>query len=175
MVGLVGSGDSPVLQNNGGDNLTLTGNGPFTFVDPVAYGGQYDVFMFVPPSGTQSQGCVLWDYQGLVTAPVTSVLVDCGHNDWTWMNGSNTTNGLGNASAVQTPPRTSLDPATPGGRKYAATWVDNSGNLWLFGGIGEDIKTNPEPIFLNDMWEYSGTGIYNGGFDTYWQQIEANL
>jgi hypothetical protein len=178
VVGLVGSGNSPVLQDNGGDNLTLTGNGPFTFVDPVAYGGQFDVFMLVPPSGTQSEPCVLWNYQGIVTGPVTSVLVDCGHNDWNWMDGTNTANQIGQANAPPPPPPpppSSLDTSTPGGRKSPATWVDSSGNLWLFGGIGEDTKANPNPIFLNDMWEYTGTQIYYGGFSTYWQQVQTNL
>lgn len=174
VVGLVGSGNSPVLQDNGGDNLTLTGDGPFTFVDPIAYGGQYDVFMLVPPSGTQTQPCVLWDYQGVVTAPITSVVVDCGHNDWNWMDGTNGSNKTGTASAPPTIPSTTLDTSTPGGRKYPATWVDSSGHLWLFGGIGEDTTTNPNPIFLNDMWEYTGTNVYYGGFNTFWQQVQVN-
>lgn len=33
-----------------------------------------------------------------------------------------------------------------------ASWTDNNGNLWLFGGIGED--TTSTGYYLNDMWEF---------------------
>jgi hypothetical protein len=42
----------------------------------------------------------------------------------------------------------------PGGREYASTWFDASGNLWLFGGEGYDGKNNIGA--LNDLWEYTG-------------------
>jgi hypothetical protein len=174
VVGLVGTGGGMVLQNNGGDNLPLSGNGAFTFVTQIAYGGQYDVNLFVGPT-TQPQGCVTWGYQGLVTGPVNTILVDCGHNDWLWLNGSNTANANGSTTTPPTNPITALDTSAPGGRKYAATWVDNGGNLWLFGGIGYDIPTTTTPIFLNDMWEYIGTQSYYGGYPTYWNQVVANL
>jgi hypothetical protein len=174
VVGLVGTGGGMVLQNNGGDNLPLSGNGAFTFVTQIAYGGQYDVNLFVGPT-TQPQGCVTWGYQGLVTGPVDTVLVDCGHNDWLWLNGSNTANATGSTTTPPTNPITALDTSAPGGRKYPATWVDNAGNLWLFGGIGYDIPTTPTPIFLNDMWVYTGTQSYYGGYPTYWNQVVANL
>ena len=35
-------------------------------------------------------------------------------------------------------------------RSGAATWVDQSGNFWLFGGEGFDINNNYS--YLNDMW-----------------------
>ena len=51
----------------------------------------------------------------------------------------------------------------PGAIGYgAATWVDNAGNLWLYGGTG------PGGI-LNDLWKYDiGTGIWTWmkGFGT---------
>jgi N-acetylneuraminic acid mutarotase len=42
----------------------------------------------------------------------------------------------------------------PGGRNGAATWTDQSGNFWLFGGAGLD--SNNVSSNLNDLWEYSG-------------------
>jgi hypothetical protein len=39
------------LMNNGGDALVLTGNGSFTFVNPVAYGGGYAVSIGTQPTG----------------------------------------------------------------------------------------------------------------------------
>jgi hypothetical protein len=41
---------------------------------------------------------------------------------------------------------------TPGGRFGATSWIDGSGNLWLFGGDGYD-ATGAQGN-LNDLWEY---------------------
>lgn len=41
----------------------------------------------------------------------------------------------------------------PGARSGAVSWVDTSGNLWLFGGNGYDSQGNLGP--LNDLWEYN--------------------
>ena len=43
----------------------------------------------------------------------------------------------------------------PGARSEAAGWVDQAGNLWLFGGIGHDFDANVGS--LNDLWEYRPT------------------
>ena len=32
----------------------------------------------------------MWDYKGVVTANVTDIIVDCAHNDWTWIDGTKT-------------------------------------------------------------------------------------
>jgi N-acetylneuraminic acid mutarotase len=41
----------------------------------------------------------------------------------------------------------------PGGRYSSLSWTDKSGNLWLFGGNGNDSVGNIGT--LNDLWEYS--------------------
>jgi hypothetical protein len=45
----------------------------------------------------------------------------------------------------------------PGGRDTASSWVDSSGNLWLFGGLVVDFPGNPlnpnSIIYYNDLWE----------------------
>ena len=53
----------------------------------------------------------------------------------------------------------------PGGRDGAATWTDQNGNLWLFGGWGDDSAGTVG--LLNDLWEYSG-GLWTlkSGFAT---------
>ena len=54
-----------------------------------------------------------------------------------------------------------------GGRKYAATWVDLAGNLWLFGGFG--CATTATAGDLNDLWMYniaSGKWTFEGGDQT---------
>ena len=81
--------NSFALQNNLGNTLNVSANGPFTFATPVALNDQYQVSIFTPPS-TQFQGCTTWDYKGVVTASVTSIVVDCAHDDWTWIDGTKT-------------------------------------------------------------------------------------
>src|SRR5579864_6744595 len=34
-----------------------------------------------------------------------------------------------------------------------SSWIDSSGNLWLFGGIAED--TTGAGYWVNDMWEFN--------------------
>lgn len=72
---------------------------------------------------------------------------------WTWVSGSNTIPSgkegqpgvygtLGVASATN----------APGGKVSAVTWVDTSGNVWLFGGDTFDSVGNDGA--LNDLWQY---------------------
>ena len=63
-----------VLQDNGGDDLSVSGNGSFTFNTPVA-GGGYQVTVKTNPSG---QACTVSGGSGTVAAAnVTSVAVSC--------------------------------------------------------------------------------------------------
>ncbi len=67
---------------------------------------------------------------------------------WTWMSGSNRVDQAGVYGTKGT-----ADPANvPGGRSDSATWIDASGNLWLFGGGGYD--SNRSLGQLNDLWKY---------------------
>jgi N-acetylneuraminic acid mutarotase len=74
---------------------------------------------------------------------------------WAWMSGSD-------AFGISTPyvPGVygnlgQIDPANmPGGRSQAASWIDSSGNLWLFGGLGTYDATTTS-VQLNDLWEFS--------------------
>jgi hypothetical protein len=163
-----------VLQDNGGDNLPITGDGAFTFVTPIAHGSSFDVTMFVAPS-TQPQGCRMYFYQGTALSDVNSVLLDCGHNDWTWMAGKNSANQNGVSNPPSSLPPTSIVSSTPGGVRLPATWTDNNGNLWLFSGYGysKDASAPQQPWWFQEMWEYTGTGItnYQGSYSNFWSLI----
>ncbi|MGA2553465.1 MAG: carboxypeptidase-like regulatory domain-containing protein [Smithella sp.] len=67
---------------------------------------------------------------------------------WTWVSGSNTYNQAGSAVAVGVPDAGNI----PGARQYSISWIDSSGNLWLFGGIGYDFAGNVN--LLNDLWKF---------------------
>ena len=171
VVGVVGNHGSMVLQNNLGDNLSVLGNGTFTFNTPIADGSTYDVSLLVGPGTQPSVGIVLWAYQGTATSAVTSVIVDGGHNDWAWFDGPNSADQKGATPAPPAP--LVFDTLSPGGRKYPATWTDFDGNLWLFGGYGLTFNTGftPPATELNDMWEYIGAQNYFGGYNNYWKNL----
>jgi hypothetical protein len=69
--GLVGT---VVLQNNGGDNLSLTSNGSFTFQTSITGGGAYAVSVLTQPMGPS---CSVTDASGTARANVSSVSVVC--------------------------------------------------------------------------------------------------
>jgi Galactose oxidase, central domain len=95
---------------------------------------------------------------------------------WTWLTGPNvcTTGGAAVSNGAYTWETTSTSsngpvygtqgvPAsgnTPGNRKDPATWVDASGNLWMFGGISYGNG------YLSDLWRYqpsNGLWTWMGG------------
>ncbi len=64
-----------VLQNNGGDDFTITSDGTFTFATAIADGSDYNVTVKAQPSG---QSCFVTNGSGTVSgAGVTDVTVDC--------------------------------------------------------------------------------------------------
>jgi Putative esterase len=64
-----------VLQDNGGDNLSVAANGSFTFPTKLASGAAYAVTVLTQPSG---QACAVSGGTGTVgTANVTGVAVTC--------------------------------------------------------------------------------------------------
>lgn len=70
-------------------------------------------------------------------------------NSWTWMKGFSTRNEAG----VYGVRGTSDSLNTPGGRMGAVSWMDASGELWLFGGLGRD--STGLSGYLNDLWKYN--------------------
>jgi N-acetylneuraminic acid mutarotase len=69
---------------------------------------------------------------------------------WTWVSGGNGEN----ASGVYGTQGTGAPANVPGGRNSSSSWIDTSGNLWLFGGVGYDSTGNLG--YLNDLWQYNG-------------------
>ena len=69
--------------------------------------------------------------------------------EWTWVSGSNTTNqnGVYGARGVSAPGN------APGARYWGVSWMDSSGDLWLFGGTG--YGATGFFGFLNDLWRFS--------------------
>lgn len=77
VVGLTQS-ETVILQDNGGDNLTVSGNGGFTFTTPVAQSARYDVTVLTQPA---TQTCTVTNGSGTAgTADITDVQVTCAIN-----------------------------------------------------------------------------------------------
>jgi len=68
---------------------------------------------------------------------------------WAWIAGTNGTAGVGVYGTKGTSAASNL----PGGRFSSSTWIDGSGNLWLFGGNGFDSAATSTNA-LNDLWKY---------------------
>jgi N-acetylneuraminic acid mutarotase len=70
---------------------------------------------------------------------------------WTWVGGGNVANAVG----VYGTQGTAAAGNVPGARYSADSWIDASGNVWLFGGYG--YASTGGVGKLNDLWEYSPT------------------
>ena len=70
--------------------------------------------------------------------------------EWTWMGGSDSIDQSGSYGTKGIPDSANI----PGARLSAATWIDSSGDVYLFGGNGYDSTGNWD--LLNDLWKYSG-------------------
>jgi N-acetylneuraminic acid mutarotase len=66
--------------------------------------------------------------------------------NWTWMSGSNTINQVGSYGTKGVAAASNL----PGARGWSVSWIDNGGNLWLFGGRRNQYVDGS----MNDLWRY---------------------
>src|SRR5512140_3210621 len=97
VTGLAGSG--LVLQNNGGDNLSVNADGTFTFATPILSGGGYDVTVAVQPS-LPAQVCTVTGGKGAMGgANVANIGVTCVASTFTI--GGSVTGLLGSGLVLQ--------------------------------------------------------------------------
>jgi hypothetical protein len=81
---------------------------------------------------------------------------------WTWVGGSDTPNAAG----VYGTQGAAATGNVPGARMGGSAWLDASGNVWLFGGLG--LNADGLTPQYNDLWEYSpasGLWTWVGGSD----------
>ena len=136
-------------------------------------GGRSDAASWTDGSGN----LWLWGGDGLDSTGTEGELNDLWEfnpsiGEWMWMGGSSTFTykedntyygALGVYGTLGAPAAQNI----PGGRNSAATWIDRSGNFWLFGGEGFDSAGTL--ISLDDLWEYfpsSNEWAWMGGHST---------
>jgi uncharacterized repeat protein (TIGR01451 family) len=68
-------------------------------------------------------------------------------NEWTWVGGDTTLNGKPTFGSKGI----AVSSNQPGARMSFYSWLDSTGNFWLFGGQGLAI---PNGGYLNDLWKY---------------------
>jgi len=155
-----------VLQNNGGDSLSISSNGTFAFSTTLAPNATYDVTILTQPA---NQTCSVSNPTGTLTSSISSVLVSCVStstvtNQWMWRSGADDVGAAGVYGTQGSAAATN----TPGSRREPISWTDASGNLWLFGGYGTGAGTASVGM-LDDLWEFSPTGasalqwVWQGG------------
>ena len=84
-------------------------------------------------------------------------------HEWVWVGGSSTVDSAGVYGAKGIATASNL----PGARQYAVSWVDATGNFWLFGGEGYDSTGSNGD--LGDLWRYdpkSGQWTWESGSNT---------
>jgi len=70
---------------------------------------------------------------------------------WEWVSGSSTPSMTYGTPGIYGTKGVAAAGNTPGSRSGAISWIDSSGNLWLFGGYGYD---STEIGYLNDLWKF---------------------
>jgi N-acetylneuraminic acid mutarotase len=116
-------------------------------------GGRYSAVSWIDSSGK------LWLFGGYgvdstVTAGNLNDLWEFNPatKEWTWVSGANSVGSTGVAPGVYGTLGVAATSNIPGGRSGASSWIDSSGNLWLFGGNGYDSTGTGRE--LNDLWKY---------------------
>jgi N-acetylneuraminic acid mutarotase len=138
----------------GTKGVPASGNVPGARYDPVSWidaSGNFWLFggWGYTASGSSGRLNDLWKFDG---------------TNWTWVSGSNATNQYG----VYGTKGTAAPGNVPGARESSVSWVDASGNLWLFGGVG--YATSGSSGRLNDLWRFDGTNwTWVSGSNATWQ------
>lgn len=147
------TGASVVLQNAGGDDLTLTADGSFAFTTPVPSGETYAVTVLTQPGGPVSQTCTAANESGMVMGTdVTTVTVTCTTHSYTV---GGTITGLGSAGTVMLQNNLGDDLALSADGAFTFTTAIDSG-------AGYDVSVLSTPAGMSCQ-VFRGRGTVGGG------------
>jgi N-acetylneuraminic acid mutarotase len=138
------------ISGGSGDNAAGSYGTEGTASASIGPGGRYAASSWIDSSNN------LWLYggYGCDSTGTSGKLNDLwefnpSSGQWTWITGSDVANVTGAYGALGIVATTSV----PGSRQGASSWIDSSGNLWLFGGVGYDATGDVGN--LGDLWKYS--------------------
>jgi len=137
---LTASGTNPVVGTPGTPSATNLPGGRSGAVSWIDASGNFWLFggNVQSSSGSGQPANDLWEF------------TQAGKT-WTLVSGST----VGNSAGVYGTLGTASASNVPDSRSGAVSWIDSSGNLWLFGGEGYVSPTQDSA--LNDVWEFSPT------------------
>jgi len=148
------SGSSTLPSYNGGQPGVY--GQMFTLGSKNTPGGRSGAFGWTDPQGN------LWLFggAGFDAAGTNGNLNDLWEyniaaGEWAWMGGSSTLGVSGSVAGIYGAPRSLTSGSYPGSRNFGVAWTDQNGNLWLFGGYGEDAVDQHGD--LNDLWKFVPT------------------
>ena len=128
-----------VLQDNGGDNLTVAVNGTFSFATAVAYGNPYNVTVLTQPAG---QLCSITGGSGTVMGNVSNAIVNC---------------------AIRTSPRYAFT-ANQTDNSVSTYAVDNaSGRLKYIGKVAAGVNPTSVTVDPSGRFAYVANGFNGAG------------
>lgn len=141
------SGNYGPLGSFGGANFPGGRYGASTWTDS---NGNFWLFggLGIDANGNGGNLSDLWEFNPTPGEATT--------NYWAWIAGSNTEGASAVFGTMGTPAATN----TPGGSVEGSSWVDSSGNFWLFGGNGGE---------LNNLWAFNpptSQWVWMGGSGT---------
>jgi len=137
---MAGSSSSGAAANFGTQGVAAASN------TPGAPGG----------SGAGDHSGGLWMFGGLSTNTAGTLTgpynilwrFDTATEQWTWVSGTLSTGSRGSYGTLGVPAASNV----PSTREGAAVWVDQLGNVWVFGGYWA--STPGLSDYLNDMWKF---------------------
>jgi uncharacterized repeat protein (TIGR03803 family) len=163
------AGSVAVLDDNGGDGITLSANGAFKFSTPITTGSTYQVTIATQPA---SQQCIVTNSAGTVAnSNISDVLVQCPslavlHTFGGGMDGQGPSGGLVLASDGNLYGTTQGNGSTEFGTVYRVTPAGDETVLWHFGSGTDGVEPIAGLVQSSDGFLYGTTyygGLYNGG------------
>ncbi len=109
-----------------------------------------------------AQTCTVANGSGTAGANITAIQITCTNGQWTWLKGANTARqaGIYGTQGAAAPGN------TPGAKFGSVSWIDSSGNQWLFGGFGF-LPDGISSGYQNELWKFSaGQWTWVGGVNT---------
>jgi len=156
-------GNSLILQNNGGDDLTITANGNFAFATALDDGSSYLITILSGPNNRPKQSCTLINNNGVVAgANIGNLGINCTTNTYTF-GGTLTGLAFGNSVVLQNNNGDDLTLTSDGNFTFATALADTS---------NYSISLNIQPTSPNQVCSLNNqTGILAGNNIT---NIEVN-